>query len=104
MGVKDPATRDTIYVESLVAPSVVNTMPEKTLEATYDHGSISGNTIVGTYEVARAHLASLADVGVSYDDAMETLEAEGIEKFTTSWGELLELVGAALPAAPSAVE
>jgi transaldolase len=82
----------------------VNTVPEKILEATYDHGSISGNTIVGTYEVARAHLASLADVGVSYDDAMETLEAEGIEKFTTSWSELLELVRAALPAAPSAVE
>ena len=59
---------------------------------------------MGTYEVARAHLASLADVGVSYDDAMETLEAEGIEKFTASWGELLALVGAALPAAPSAVE
>jgi transaldolase len=103
-GVKDPATRDTIYVESLVAPSVVNTMPEKTLEATYDHGSISGNTIVGTYEVARAHLDALADFGVSYDDAMETLEAEGIERFTASWGELLALVGAALPAAPSAVE
>ncbi len=103
-GVKDPAMRDTLYVESLVAPNVVNTMPEKTLEATYDHGSISGNSIAGTYEAARAHLDALADVGVSYDDAMERLESEGIEKFTASWGELLELVSAALPAAPSAVE
>lgn len=103
-GVKDPHTQDTLYVESLVAPNVVNTMPEKTLEATYDHGSIRGNTIAGTYEAARAHLDALADVGVSYDDAMETLETEGIEKFTTSWGELIELVDAALLAAPSAVE
>ncbi|MEO6533382.1 MAG: transaldolase [Pseudolysinimonas sp.] len=103
-GVKDPKTRDTLYVENLVAPNVVNTMPEKTLEATYDHGSISGNTIAGTYETARAHLDALADIGVSYDDAMETLEAEGIQKFTSSWGELLALVSAALPVAQSAVE
>ena len=103
-GVKDPHTRDTLYVESLIAPNVVNTMPEKTLEATYDHGSIRGNTIAGTYEAARAHLDALADVGISYDDAMETLEAEGVEKFTTSWDELLELVSAALNAARSSAE
>lgn len=103
-GVKDPATRDTLYVESLVAPNVVNTMPEKTLEATYDHGSIRGDTIAGTFEAARAHLDALADVGVSYDDVMELLEAEGVAKFTTSWGELLELVGAALPGAPSVIQ
>lgn len=103
-GVKDPAVRDTLYVESLVAPNVVNTMPEKTLHAVYDHGSFSGNTIAGTYGPARAHLEALADIGISYDDVMHTLETEGIEKFTTSWDELLELVSAALPAAPSAIE
>jgi transaldolase len=96
MGVKDPATRDTIYVESLVAPSVVNTMPEKTLEATFDHGAIRGDTIAGTYDAAREHLDDLADVGVSYDGAMATLEAEGVEKFRASWDELLGLVSAAL--------
>jgi transaldolase len=103
-GVKDPATRDTLYVESLIAPNVVNTMPEKTLEATYDHGSIRGNTIAGTYTAARAHLDAVADVGLSYDDVMETLEAEGVEKFSTSWDELLELVRVALHAARSSAE
>jgi transaldolase len=103
-GVKDPSTRDTLYVESLIAPNVVNTMPEKTLEATYDHGSIRRNTIAGTYQGARAHLDSLADVGVSYDEAMETLEAEGIEKFDASWGDLLALVAAALETVRSSAE
>lgn len=103
-GVKDPATRDTLYIESLIAPNVVNTMPEKTLEATYDHGSIRENTIDGTYQAARAHLDALADVGISYDEVMETLEAEGVEKFTASWNDLLELVAAALQPARSSTE
>jgi transaldolase len=95
-GVKYPDLRDTVYVESLVAPNVVNTMPEKTLDATYDHGSIRENTIAGTYDAARAHLDALADVGVSYDEAMATLEAEGIEKFDASWDDLVESVKIAL--------
>lgn len=95
-GVKDPDLRDTVYVESLVAPNVVNTMPEKTLDATYDHGSIRENTIAGTYDAARAHLDALAEVGVSYDEAMATLEAEGIEKFDASWDDLVESVTIAL--------
>jgi transaldolase len=95
-GVKDPQMLDTVYVESLVAPNVVNTMPEKTLDAVYDHGSIRENTIAGTYGAARAHLDALADIGVSYDEAMETLETEGIEKFDASWNDLLESVTGAL--------
>ncbi|MBT2519152.1 transaldolase [Streptomyces sp. ISL-90] len=98
-GVKDPHTRDTLYVESLIAPNVVNTMPEKTLEATFEHGSIRPNTIAGTSQAARAHLDALAEVGVSYDEAMETLEAEGVEKFDASWDELVESVTVALQAA-----
>ena len=103
-GVKNPHTRDTLYVEGLIAPNVVNTMPEKTLQATFDHGSIRGNTISGTYEAARAHLDALDDVGVSYEDAMATLEAEGVKKFNASWDELLELVRAALQAVESSAE
>jgi transaldolase len=95
-GVKSPDVRDTRYIEELVAPNVVNTMPEKTLEATFDHGIIRRNAIVGTYEDARAHLDALAEIGISYDDAMETLEREGIEKFGASWNELLEGVRQAL--------
>ncbi len=53
-GVKDPAYPDTLYVTELVAPGVVNTMPEKTLDATFDHGTVTGDTITGTYAEAKA--------------------------------------------------
>ena len=55
-GVKDPAYKDTLYVDELVAPGTVNTMPEATLDATADHGEITGDTVRGTYEQARADL------------------------------------------------
>ncbi|NED87763.1 transaldolase, partial [Streptomyces sp. SID11233] len=66
-GVKDPALPDTLYVDALVAPNTVNTMPEATLEAVGDHGEITGNTIAGTYEDAQAVIDGLATFGISYD-------------------------------------
>ncbi|MEO6941522.1 MAG: transaldolase [Terrimesophilobacter sp.] len=98
-GVKDPAFRDTLYVEELVANNVVNTMPEKTMEATFDHGEIRGDTVTGNYADANAVLDALADLGISYDEVTTLLEKEGIEKFTVSWNELLDTVSAALDAA-----
>ena len=95
-GVKDPALPDTLYVTELVAPGVVNTMPEKTLEAVFDHGEIRGDTVTGSYAEARAVLDGLAKVGVDYDDVTATLEREGVEKFSVSWNELLDTVRAAL--------
>ncbi|MGA0565910.1 transaldolase [Rathayibacter sp. KR2-224] len=95
-GVKDPSYSDTMYVTSLVAPDVVNTMPEKTLEATFDHGEITGNTIAGTYDEANEVLDKIAAVGISYDDVTQTLEDEGLEKFNVSWKELLDTVTTAL--------
>ena len=95
-GVKDPSYSDTMYVTSLVAPDVVNTMPEKTLEATFDHGEITGNTIAGTYDEANEVLDKIAAVGISYDDVTQTLEDEGLEKFNVSWKELLDTVTSAL--------
>ncbi|GAA6526754.1 transaldolase [Intrasporangium sp. DVR] len=89
-GVKDPAYSDTLYVTELVAPGVVNTMPGKTLEATADHGEIRGDTITGTYAEAAAVLDALAAQGISYQDVVELLEQEGVEKFEKSWGELLD--------------
>ncbi|MGW7353369.1 transaldolase [Streptomyces sp. Z26] len=88
-GVKDPAYPDTLYVTELVAPDTVNTMPEATLEATDDHGEITGDTIRGTYAQARADLDALEKVGVSYDDVVRLLEVEGVEKFEASWADLL---------------
>ncbi|MFK4728563.1 transaldolase [Agromyces mediolanus] len=98
-GVKDPALPDTLYVTELVADGVVNTMPEKTLEATFDHGVVTGDTVTGAYAEAGAVLDALAKVGVDYDDVTALLEREGVEKFIVSWDELLESVGAALGAA-----
>ncbi|MBN9150378.1 MAG: transaldolase [Cryobacterium sp.] len=98
-GVKDPAFRDTLYVEELVAPDVVNTMPQKTMEATFDHGVIRGDTVTGNYGDANAVLDEIAALGISYDEVTGLLEKEGIEKFTVSWNELLDTVSAALAAA-----
>jgi transaldolase len=98
-GVKDPAYPDTLYVTELAAPGVVNTMPEKTLDATFDHGVVTGNTISGTYEEARRVLAELDDIGISYDDVVAQLESEGLDKFVASWKELLADVQTALATA-----
>ncbi|MDT0344749.1 transaldolase [Streptomyces litchfieldiae] len=95
-GVKDPAYPDTLYVTELVAPGTVNTMPGATLQATEDHGKITGNTVQGTYEQARADLDALDKVGVSYDDVVQLLEDEGVEKFETAWTGLLDSTKAEL--------
>ncbi|PJJ63190.1 transaldolase [Compostimonas suwonensis] len=98
-GVKDPSLPDTLYVTELVAPEIVNTMPEKTLEATFDHGVITGDTITGAYDDANAVLDAVAAQGVSYDDVTLLLENEGVEKFIVSWNELLGTVDTALKGA-----
>ncbi len=98
-GVKDPSLPDTLYVTQLVAPSVVNTMPEKTLEATFDHGVIEGDSVTGSYAAANEVLDAIAAQGISYDDVTLLLEKEGVEKFIVSWNELLDTVTAALEAA-----
>jgi transaldolase len=95
-GVKDPAYPDTLYVTELVAPNTVNTMPEATLDATADHGEVTGDTIRGTYEQSRAELDAIEALGVSYDDVVQVLEDEGVEKFEAAWNELLDSTKAEL--------
>ena len=95
-GVKNPDYPDTLYVTELVAPDVVNTMPEKTLDATIDHGEVTGDTVTGGYEAATADLDALDRVGVGYTEVTDLLEREGVEKFETSWTELLDGVQAEL--------
>ena len=97
-GVKDPAYDDTMYVAELIAPDTVNPMPEATLDAVADHGSISGNTIAGTYDDARKVLDDLAALGIGYDDVIEVLEAEGVQKFEDSYAQLAESVRGQLDA------
>jgi transaldolase len=89
-GVKDPAYDDTMYVLDLVAPGVVNTMPEATLNAVEDHGVIRGDTIRPFYADAKQVLDDLAAIGIDYDDVVQLLEDEAVEKFDVSWKELLE--------------
>ena len=74
-------------------------MPEKTLQATFDHGVIEGDAVRGTYDEARGVLAALEALGISYDGVTALLETEGVEKFIVSWNELLDTVSAALEAA-----
>ncbi|WP_407564196.1 transaldolase [Streptomyces sp. 184] len=89
-GVKDKAYKDTLYVDDLVAPGTVNTMPESTLHAVADHGGIAGDAVRGTYAEARADLDALEKLGISYDEVVGLLEDEGVEKFAKSWNDLLD--------------
>jgi transaldolase len=95
---KNPDYPDTLYVTELVAPQTVNTMPEQTLEAVADHGEIRGDTVRGSYQAAQGVFDALARVGVDMDDVGRVLEEEGVEKFATSWVDLLGSVEAKLQA------
>jgi transaldolase len=102
-GVKNPAYPDTKYVTDLIAPGVVNTMPEKTLLALADHGEVPGDQVSGTSEQAQRTFDELAAVGIDLDDVFSVLEREGVEKFDASWAELGETVaGQLVKAAPQA--
>jgi transaldolase len=96
---KNPEFRDTIYVEELIAPGTVNTMPEPVIFAFEDHGVVRGDTITGAYESARKVMTDLAAIGVDMDDVVQVLEDEGVDKFETSWVELLDGVQKSLNAA-----
>jgi len=96
---KDPAYPDTMYVEELVAPGTVNTMPESTLHAMADHGRLHGNTASTGYDQAREVFADLEELGISYLDVVTVLEDEGVAKFAASWQEMLETISTQLAAA-----
>jgi transaldolase len=96
---KNPDFPDTVYVEELIAPGTVNTMPESVIFAFEDHGETPGDTITGNFDAARKVFADLAGVGVDMDDVVQVLEDEGVDKFEASWKELLEGVHKSLDAA-----
>jgi len=85
---KNPAYRDVVYVEELTGPHTVNTMPLETIAAFQDHGEVA-ETLTRGVDEARALLGALAAAGVDYDGVVETLEAEGVQKFADSFAELL---------------
>ena len=90
---KNPAYRDVMYVEELIGPQTVNTMPKETIEAFQDHGEVRPTLEQGLDE-ARALFEELAAVGIDYDDVTRVLEEEGVQKFADSFDELLEGVAA----------
>ena len=85
---KNPSYRDVMYVEELIGPETVNTMPFETIAAFQDHGVVRGTTLLEDVDDARALLAALAEAGVDYDDVVATLEREGVEKFADSFRQL----------------
>ena len=96
---KNPDMRDVIYVEELIAPGTVNTMPEPVIHAYADHGETRGDTVTGSYGTARQVMTDIAAQGVDFEDVFRTLESEGVDKFETSWTELLEGITKSLKAA-----
>ena len=91
-GVKNPDYSDTLYVDQLVASPVVNTMPEKTLQAVADHGAPGQALDTAAAEAAEAQLDRIAEAGIDLPDVFAVLESEGVEKFEKAWNELLETV------------
>src|SRR5262245_27085077 len=91
---KNPEYRDVMYVEELVGPETVNTMPLETIKAFQDHGEVRGDTVFDGVDEARALLGQLEDAGVDYDDVTDTLEAEGVQKFADSFDEIVESIRA----------
>jgi transaldolase len=86
---KNPAYRDVLYVEELIGPDTVNTMPQETIDAFQDHGKVE-DTLERELDEARRVFDDLAAAGVDYDDVVETLEEEGVQKFSDSFAELLD--------------
>jgi transaldolase len=95
-GVKNPAYDDTMYVVDLVVENTVNTMPQKTLDAVADHGDIRGDRVRPFYDDAESTMAALAEAGIDYDDVIDVLIREGVDKFVKAWHEMADTVRASL--------
>ena len=89
---KNPEYGDVFYVEELVGPATVNTMPTSTLEAFLDHGEVVPNALEEGLDEARALIERLREAGVDYQEVTEVLEREGVQKFADSFDDLLEVI------------
>ena len=87
---KNPDYRDVMYVEELIGPDTINTMPLETIEAFQDHGEVRGDTVLEGIDEAEALMAALAEAGVDYTDVVDTLEAEGVQKFADSFAQIVD--------------
>ena len=89
---KNPDYPDTLYVDELIGPDTVNTLPENTLEAFADHGEVLGDVVTGKSGEGQAILDRLEELGIDFEDVLWVLETEGVDKFKKSWTELVETV------------
>jgi len=89
---KNPAYRDVMYIEELIGPDTVNTVPPATIDAFRNHGQVRGNTIAEGVPAALADLAALKTFGVSLDAVTEKLQADGVSSFSTSFETLLAAI------------
>jgi transaldolase len=87
---KNPEYRDVMYVEELIGPETVNTMPLETIRAFQDHGEVRGDTVLEGVDDARKLIDELREAGVEYDEVVETIEAEGVQKFSASFADLID--------------
>ena len=99
--VKDPVYEDTRYVTGLVAPGVVSTMPEATLDAVADHGQIPDDSIHGTYDQSQSVLREFAALGIDYHNVVQVLEDQGVRAFEASWDQLGQRLATALHSEPA---
>lgn len=90
---KNPEYRDVMYVEELIGPDTVNTMPEETIDAFQDHGNVA-LTLTEDIDAAHKLLDDLREAGIDYDDVVDVLEQEGVKKFADSFDELLDGISA----------
>lgn len=95
-GVKNPDYSPTVYVDQLVSTSCVNTMPEATLNATFEAAEISGDTIRENIEAGKRTIEKIIRLGVDFEKSMQKLEDDGVEKFELAWNELIETVTEAM--------
>jgi transaldolase len=88
---KNPAYRDVLYVEELIGPDTVNTMPLKTIESFHEHGKVR-LSIEDQLGEAKAQLAALAEAGIHYDEVTQQLQEEGVQKFIDSFQKLFQCI------------
>jgi transaldolase len=81
-----------MYVDELVGPQTVNTMPLETIEAFQDHGVVKGDTVLEKIDEARGVFEAIEQAGVDYDDVVQVLEAEGVQKFADSFDEIMDSI------------
>jgi transaldolase len=89
---KNPAYRDVLYVEQLIGPDTVNTMPDATIEAFLDHG-VAERTLDREVDLARQQLQTLEELGISMDEVTNQLQVDGVKSFTDSFNGMLETIG-----------